>query len=133
MNSNLLVQFYIEQYELACQKKRRNAKRPSGYEERLVRMARTLKKGNPRRMSSGLLEEYHRQIFNLAYFAYRSQSKGAIRRINEEILPELFRLDLGLLMPDEQEFLDEGFIDYTKDMTAKEIVTQPLYEIFREY
>jgi len=133
MDKNLLVQFYINQYELACQKKQRNAKRPAGYDDRLVRFSKTLKKGRAQRMSIGLLEEFHKQAKNLAYFAYRSQNQKAIRRIQEEILPELFRLDSGLLMPEEQEQLDEEFLDYAREAMPLAIAFQSLYDIFRSY
>ena len=66
MNRDAMVQFYIEQYERSCQKKQKNARRPSGYEERLNRLIRTMKRGKGQRMSSALLEEYHRQARNLA-------------------------------------------------------------------
>ena len=127
MNRDAMVQFYIEQYERSCQKKQKNARRPSGYEERLNRLIRTMKRGKGQRMSSALLEEYHRQARNLAYFAFRSQNKNHIRRIEEELLPELFRLDLGLLMPQEQEQLSEAFLSYARESLPLQITVKPLF------
>lgn len=133
MNRDAMVQFYIEQYERSCQKKQKNARRPSGYEERLNRLIRTMKRGKGQRMSSALLEEYHRQARNLAYFAFRSQNKNHIRRIEEELLPELFRLDLGLLMSEEQEQLSEAFLSYARESLPLQITVKPLFELFRNY
>ena len=71
---NQLLQTYIRQYQAASKKKRKTSSRPRDLSERTNRLFKTLKRTKPTQVTSLSLEEWHRQIKNLAYFAYRSQT-----------------------------------------------------------
>ena len=90
---NQLLQTYIRQYQAASKKKRKTSSRPRDLNERTNRLLKTLKRTKPTQVTSLSLEEWHRQIKNLAYFAYRSHNDAVTKLIETSLLPQLIRLD----------------------------------------
>ena len=76
-----LLQTYIRQYQAASKKKRKTSSRPRDLSERTNRLFKTLKRTKPTQVTSLSLEEWHRQIKNLAYFAYRSHNDAVTKLI----------------------------------------------------
>lgn len=128
-----LLRFYTEQFETESRKKQKTTRKPSGCEDRINRLSRVMKRAKAGRMSSILLEDYHRQVKNLAHEAHRSGKERAVTAVREALLPELLRLDLGLLLPEEREELNREFVVFGERMMPGAICTRPLYEIYRNY
>lgn len=128
-----IIAFYVEEYKGESRKKRSSAGKSAGYEDRLERLHRTLQRAKAHRVSTLSLEDYHRQLRNLTYHAYRQKNALWIKRIEEEILPNLVRLDMEFLLPEEQESMEEDFLEYLRSNAPGEICMKTLFLLFREY
>lgn len=128
-----ITEFYILQYEKSSRKKPKNIGKAQGFERRMENLARNLHRAKPSQMSSRVLEDYHRQIKNLAYFAYRYHNPRVISQLNERILPELVRLDLSMILEDEREELGEDFLDYLEKELPGAVCVKSLFEVHRIY
>ena len=130
---NQLLQTYIRQYREASRKKRRSVSRPRDYRERLTRMMKNLKRTKASQVTSRSLEDWHRQLKNMAYFAYRSNDSSSIQKIETSLIPELCRLDLTMFMPSQQDDISLDFLDYMETEMAGELCTRPLLELYQTY
>ena len=127
-----LIQLYVEQY-IHDSKRKSGANRASGYEKRINAMMRTLKRAGVRQASKSILEDYHRQIKNLLTTAARYKNKTARDNIINVLIPELVRLDLELLLPEEKSALDDGFMDYILKVMPGAVCTKSLFEMCQKY
>ena len=127
-----LIQFYEKQYRQDARRKRA-ASRVSGYEKRANALRKTLKRTGGHQVGRGLLEDYHRQVKNLLYIATRYKNKSVIAMIYQEMLPELVRLDIALVLPDERNLLDEGFLTYVEQEQNGAICVKSLFELSQSY
>lgn len=113
--------------------KRKNMSRPRGFEDQTKRMLSQMRRMKGNQVTRGLMEEYHKRIRNMAYFAFRSRHEKLIERVMEEILCELVRLDLAMLLPDQQNTLREDFVEYMEEHDPWRITVLPLFDLYREY
>ena len=76
-----LVQFYFNQYrDWSRAYKKKNNEGKKTYEQRIDRLLEDMQA--PRgRLSQAHLEEFHRQLRNLAYFSFREENRFAIMKI----------------------------------------------------
>lgn len=128
-----LIRFYNEQYELDSRKKRKSASKSMGYEEKLERMAKTLHRARTSRISSIVLEDYHRQLHNLTYHAYRQKNARLISLIREQLIPDLVRLDMGLVLPEDRAEVTEEFLEYLKQEMPCAICLRTLFDLSHSY
>ncbi len=126
-----LIQFYIDEYRKEA--KKRNTARASGYEKRINALNRTMKRLGTHQVSRSILEDYHRQIKNLLHIAMKYRNKGAVSVIQSQMIPELVRLDLAMILPDDQSALDDGFFDYMREQLPGVICTRSLFELCQRY
>mgnify|MGYP001094887052 CR=1 FL=1 len=99
-----LVQFYFSQYRdsaMALKKKNNDGKKT--YEQRIGRLITEMQRTKTGKLTQPHLEEYHRQIRNMAYYALKQKNQYAIMQIRDILMPELVRLDIGTLREEEQE------------------------------
>lgn len=128
-----IIQVYIDEYETESKKKRKNMVRPKDFRERLTRLEKAMKRTKAAQVTSRYLEESHRQIRNLAYFAYRSKDTSSLSRLNERLLPELVRLDLTMFLPTQQEDISQDFLNHLKTELTGELCSRPLFELYQSY
>ncbi len=128
-----LAAFYVSQYRTECKKKIKTSIRQRGFMERAERLRSILRRAKPGQMTYGLLEEYHRQIKNLAYFAMRSNNPRALGCVFDDILPQLARLDLALFLPEQEARMNRDFLDYAGKKMQGEICRFPLFDLFQRY
>lgn len=130
---NQLLQTYIRQYREAGRKKRRSASRPRDYRERLNRMLKNLKRTKNNQVTIRSLEEWHRQLKNMSYFAYRSNDAASVQKIETALIPELCRLDLAMFMPSQQDDISLDFLNYMETEMNGNLCTRPLLELYQIY
>lgn len=128
-----LTEIYIEQYETASRKRLRNPGRTQGYMERINALIKTMRRTKEERVTTGILTDYHRQIKNLTYHAFRSRNPKAVKRVREELLPELVRLDLAVFLPEQRESMREEFLDYLNNEVKGEICLTSLFELYQPF
>ena len=128
-----MILLYVKEYQSDSKKKRNNISKITAYEERFERLRQVLRRAKAHRVSTIALEEYHRQLRNLSYFAYRRKNTRYIRQINEELIPNLVRLDMEFVLPEDQENMGEDFLEYLEKDVQGEICTRSLFAIFHEY
>lgn len=127
-----LIQIYIEAYKSES-KKKRNAGKLIEYEGRLERLRKTLQRAKSHRVSTDILEDYHRQLRNLSYHAYRQRNVLRIRQMEEEVIPNLVRLDMDFVLPKDRESMGEGFLQYLEYDVPGEICVKTLFTLLLDY
>lgn len=129
---NQLLQTYIRQYQ-AASKKNENQFPPRDLNERTNRLLKTLKRTKPTQVTSLSLEEWHRQIKNLAYFAYRSHNDAVTKLIETSLLPQLIRLDEAMFLPAQRDDISMDFLNYLETELDGQLCTQTLLELYQIY
>lgn len=107
-----LVQFYFSQYRdsaMALKKKNNDGKKT--YEQRIGRLITEMQRTKTGKLTQPHLEEYHRQIRNMAYYALKQKNQYAIMQIRDILMPELVRLDIGTLREEEQELVTSRLLE----------------------
>ena len=130
---NQLLQTYIRQYQAASKKKRKTSSRPRDLSERTNRLFKTLKRTKPTQVTSLSLEEWHRQIKYLAYFAYRSHNDAVTKLIETSLLPQLIRLDEAMFLPAQRDDISVDFLNYLETELDGQLCTQTLLELYQIY
>ena len=131
-----LNQFYIEQYERAGRKKPKKPVKEAGMQARISKIQKTLKSARPGQINIRTLEELHRQLKNMASYAYRRNKEELLKSLNEEMLPRLMELDLGMLLTEQKEGLNGEFLAWVRRTMPCAICQEPmftLYPKFRQY
>ena len=133
INKKKLLQFYIEQYTKEGRKKPRNPPKYSGMERKAEALRRTLRSAKPSRVNVRNLEDLHRQVKNMACFAIRKNREQMLALVNEEFLPKLVQLDLGLLLEEQKEGVDGEFLAYLRRAMPGRICQESLFTLYPEY
>lgn len=131
-----LNQFYIEQYERAGRKKPKKPVKEAGMQARTAKIQKTLRSARPGQINIRTLEELHRQLKNMASYAYRRNKEELLKSLNEEMLPRLMELDLGMLLTEQKEGLNGEFLAWVRRTMPCAICQDPmftLYPKFRQY
>ncbi|MCC8163813.1 MAG: ATP-dependent helicase [Lachnospiraceae bacterium] len=129
-----LIEFYREQYRQAGNKKPRRSINASEMQKRTETLFRAVKSSRASRLNVHMLEEYHRQLKTVAVFGYRKNRPQIVERLNAEILPKLVELDLGLLLEEQKEGLDEEFLDWLRQQApTNSICQESLFTICPRY
>lgn len=133
INKKKLLQFYIEQYTKEGRKKPRKPPKYSGMERKAEALRRTLRSAKPSRVNVRNLEDLHRQVKNMACFAIRKNREQMLALVNEEFLPKLVQLDLGLLLEEQKEGVDGEFLAYLRRAKPGRICQESLFTLYPEY
>ena len=129
-----LVQFYFTQYRdsaLKLKKKKNDGK--SVYEKRIRSLFQELKRTGSAKIKKAKLEDYHRQIRNVSYYAFREKNQIAMMEIRDMLLPELVRLDMAELTESEAEIITGKFLEYLRTELPFEICRRTIKELSRSY
>ena len=110
-----LVQFYLEQYEQAGKKRPKRSISTAEMQKRVQTLFRTLRSAKPGRVNVRLLEDYHRQLKNISVYAHRKNRADILKKLQEEVLPKLVSLDLGILLEEQKEGMDETFLSWLQE------------------
>lgn len=128
-----LIQFYFAQYRDCAKKlKKKNNDGKKTYGERIERLLEEMQKKTGK-TSQAHLEEYHRQIRNLAYYAFREDNQFAIMKIRDLMMDELVRLDLADLQPEDQEMVTARFLEFLRTEKPFEICSKTLKNLVRNH
>lgn len=128
-----LIQLYIREYELAGKKKRALSAKAKGAAERAGSLARMMRRARESQMTRNTLENYHRQLNNLYYCGLRYSIHPVIKKLRKEVIPELVRLDLALLLPEDCRLINSSFFDYLEKDVPGEICVASLFDLFHTY
>lgn len=129
-----LAQFYMTQYRDCAKtlKKKKNDGKKT-YEQRIDSLLYEMQCVKETKINQAHLEEYHRQIRNLSYFAFRENNQIAIMKIRDCLIEELVRLDLGSMKPEEQELITSKFLEFLRLERPFEICQKTLRSLSRSY
>ena len=109
MEREELIQLYIREYEKEGGKKRPSSVKARGAMEKAKSLSRMLKRTKNSQVTRNALENYHRQINNLYYCGLRYHLKPMVEQIERAVIPELVRLDLALLLPEDERLVGQAF------------------------
>lgn len=128
-----IVQFYISQYELQMKRRQKKAVNYSDFSGRVERFARTLRNSRPSRVNSAVLEDYHKQIKNIASYAYRKHREDVLESVKQEMLPKLVQLDMAFLLPEQREGIDGEFLAFLRRQMPGKICVKSLFSLYPVY
>ncbi len=128
-----LIQLYLREYERAGKIRRPSSAKVKGAAEKATSLARTLRRVKDSQVTRNALENYRRQTNNLYRCAVRNHLQPVLDRVRREVLPELVRLDLALLLPEDERLIGPAFYEYLENDAAGEICRAPLYDLFRTF
>ena len=127
IQSEKLVQFYFTQYrDCAKSMKKKNNDGKKNFVQRMDRLYKELKECKNPKISQAHLDEYHRMVRTMAYYTFQSDNQFAVMKLRDMILPELVRLDLLGMKPEEQELVTAKFLDYVRDEHPYDICQKSL-------
>lgn len=134
MQKEKLIQFYYSQYSECAKKykKKYNDKR-SNYEKRLVTLGKMMKHTHLSKTNQVRLEDYHRQIRNLSYYAFRQNNPVAMMQVRQVLIPELVRMDLEAMKPEEQDLVTVKLLEGLRTDMPYEICKRTLKDLSRSY
>ena len=130
---DLLVDYYIEEYENQTLARKRKGAVSGNLGEKASRLSSTLRSAAASRMGFASLEHFHRQIGNLADAAYAKHNEKVLSAVGNRMIPDLVRLDLGMMLPEQQEGITEDFIEWMRTKRRGQICTRPLFTIYPAY
>lgn len=133
INKKKLLQFYIEQYTRAGRKKPRKPPKYSGMEKRVEGLRHSLKSARPSNVNIRNLEEYHRQIKNVIGFGIRKNREDIVKLVNEELLPKLMQLDLGMLLEEQKDGVNGEFLAYMRRAMPGRICQETLFTLYPRF
>lgn len=133
INKKKLLQFYIEQYTRAGRKKPRKPPKYSGMEKKVEGLRRSLKSARSSNVNIRNLEEYHRQIKNVIGFGIRKNREDMVKLVNEELLPKLMQLDLGMLLEEQKEGINGEFLAYMRRAMSGRICQETLFTLYPQF
>lgn len=129
-----LAQFYFSQYkDCAAKMKKKGNDGKKTYEQRVDSLFKEMKRVNVNKLNQAHLEEYHRQIRNMAFFAFRENNQIAVMKIRDYLIAELVRLDLGTMQADEQELITGKFLEFLREEGSFEICKRTLRSLAKSY
>lgn len=128
-----LNQFYIEEYERAGRKKSKNSVRDSVLQSRVKNLQRAFRRARPYQTNSQVLEELHRQLKNVAAYAYRKNRRELIEQINTEMIPKLTALDLGLLLEEQREGINGEFLAWLRRTMPEAVCSETLFTLYPKF
>ena len=128
-----LNQFYIEEYERAGRKKSKNSVRDSVLQSRVKNLQRAFRRARPYQTNSQVLEDLHRQLKNVAAYAYRKNRAELIEQINTEMIPKLTALDLGLLLEEQREGINDEFLAWLRRTMPEAVCSETLFTLYPKF
>lgn len=133
MDKERLIHFYLEQYEGESRKKQNRTLKAGDAQNRLKAMSRMFRRLRPSNVNVRNLEDYHRQLKNLMVFALRKNREDMLRVLRKDLVPKLAELDLGLLLEDQREQINEEFLSYMKRKRPGAICRESLFTLYPAY
>ena len=136
INRKKLIQFYLEQYAEESKRRERKVPKYTDAAGRMRNLQKALRRARPSRIPIQNLEDYHRQIKNMALFACRKRRDDLTLVIQVELIPKLVDLDLGLLLKEQKERMDREFLSYLRQKLPGAICQETLFTLypkFRQY
>ena len=128
-----LNQFYIEEYAQAGRKKTKNALKDSVAQARVKNLQKAFRRARPYQTNSQVLEDLHRQLKNVAAYAYRRNRTELIEQINTEMIPKLAALDLGLLLEDQREGVNGEFLAWLRRTMPGAVCSETLFTLYPKF
>lgn len=128
-----LTQFYFAQYKECVKRlKKKNNDGKKTYERRIGNLLTEMKRAKAAKIGTAQLEEYHRQIRNLLYFAVKANNQIAIMQIRDLMIPELVRLDMGGLN-ESAELVTMKFLEFLRAEMPYAVCQKTLKSLCRSY
>lgn len=100
---------------------------------RISKIQKTLKSARPGQINIRTLEELHRQLKNTASYAYRRNKEELIETLNQEMLPRLMELDLGMLLTEQKEGLNGEFLAWVRRTMPCAICQEPMFTLYPKF
>lgn len=128
-----LYQFYIEEYEQAGCRKPKKPIRDAGMQAKIAKMQKALRSARPGQNNIRTLEELHCRLKNIASYAYHRNKEELIETLNQEMLPKLAELDLGMLLAEQKDGLGGEFLAWLRRTMPGGICRESLFTLYPKF
>ena len=128
-----LYQFYIEEYEQAGCRKPKKPIRDAGMQAKIAKMQKALRSARPGQINIRTLEELHCRLKNIASYAYHRNKEELIETLNQEMLPKLAELDLGMLLAEQKDGLGGEFLAWLRRTMPGGICRESLFTLYPKF
>lgn len=128
-----LYQFYIEEYEQAGCRKPKKPIRDAGMQAKIAKMQKALRSARPGQINIRTLEELHCRLKNIASYAYHRNKEELIETLNQEMLPKLAELDLGMLLAEQKDSLGGEFLAWLRRTMPGGICRESLFTLYPKF
>lgn len=129
-----IIQFYYSQYSESAKKfKKKYNNKQGSYEKRMITLGKMMKHTHLSKTNQVRLEDFHRQIRNLSYYAFRQNNPVAMMQVRQVLIPELVRMDLEAMKPEEQERITAKVLEGIRTELPYEICKRTLKDLSRSY
>ena len=128
-----LIQFYIAQYEEQFAKRQKRSISNRELEAKMGRLTSALRSARVSRLTTGTLNDYHKQIKNLGTTAAHRKNTRILDTIYHQLMPQLVQLDMDFLLPQQREGLNGEFLAYLRNERPGDICEKSLFTLYPEY
>ena len=133
LNQELLYQYYLQEYEHSSHRKITTGKKPMpDFEKQVDRLYQNMCKKRGR-INMGQLVFFHTKINYFYTLAVKQNHEKVMRKITEQMLAQLIKLDVSMLSKQDLEEIDEDFVAFMKKMQPKKICSRTLFELVFYY
>ncbi|MCC8168602.1 MAG: ATP-dependent helicase [Clostridiales bacterium] len=132
VETDKLVNFYIEQFREAYNREKSRTQMPK-YVSRINAKAESMSRVHMHKGMEKQCEQLHGEVKRLAFAAYSGKNKEALKRLREDIFPDLVRIDLELFTEQEAELFDEDAIKGIRRDAHGMICNKPLAVLFHSW
>ncbi len=133
IEKEIIISFYREQYDVDLSERRKGSVRFSNVEDRAYNLRKSMHQANPRRISLNVLDEYHKQIRNIYAYARWKNKQKIVDLVQKELIPELVRLDIGVLPLNQKNEVDQEFLDWLSEKRSGMICRRALFMSYPAY
>ena len=112
---------------------KKNSVRDSVLQSRVKNLQRAFRRARPYQTNSQVLEDLHRQLKNVAAYAYRKNRAELIEQINTEMIPKLTALDLGLLLEEQREGINGEFLAWLRRTMPEAVCSETLFTLYPKF
>ena len=133
VNKEKLTAFYVAQYQAEVANSRNKNLRMKNPEERIGRLRHQMRTANPRRLGYATLEDFHHQIRNLYEVGHYKRKAKIVNAVRDELIPQLVRLDIETLLPQQRDGIDGSFITWLKEERPGAVCRKPLFLLYPGY
>lgn len=124
-----LIEFYLEQFRSAFNKTTKKTTMPK-YMHRINAKVTSIRRMHMHAGMEKQCAQLHGEVKRIAFAAYSTNNKQANYKVKRELIPELVRIDLEIMSPEEVQRLDQELLKQLKKESPGAVCNHSLGELY---